>query len=122
MLYLDLQEATLQLKGDERTEGIAFSLDRDGNATISFQELTLPIAPERLPEQGLLFSLLRLSEDTPLLKSKAELDGDKCLLYTLVESDRNVLFYLDEQGTLLKMTIEQDHPVTILFQNHAKKP
>ena len=115
-LFLDEQKASLTLCGAALTDGITFFSDDQGRAFVRQKELVLPIPVERLPEGGVLFSALRLPEDTPLLKSTVKEEGQSFFLYTLVQGRQNVLFYLDEQGKLAKIVIENEDPVTILFE------
>ena len=104
---------TLTVTSPETLRGIVFSFD--GNqAQICKNGLTLPLDPARLPAGGALFDALSLKDPDTFLKSRNE-DG---WVFTLVGEEENLLFYTDEQGSLLKIQMEGEEPWSAVFEKN----
>ncbi|MBQ8235145.1 MAG: hypothetical protein IJZ37_00500 [Clostridia bacterium] len=113
---LQMQKAgagTLTVTAPETLKGIVFSFD-GGQAQIQKNGLTLPLDPARLPAGSALFRALSLEDPAAFLKSRNE-DG---WIFTLVGEEENLLFYTDEQGTLLKIQMEGEEPWSAVFKKN----
>ena len=119
-LVLDDKRATLTLQEPLKNGDVSFSLDENGQGSLSYEGLTFPIPKERLPEKGLLFDALRSSKEENLVKRRTTLDGQKVTLYSLVRGAENLHFYTDAKGRLLKITVEGETPLTVFFENQRQ--